>query len=377
MKKITIIIIFIMLISKSNLIKATDQTIDENMRNQIEELNIESVINDAEKNTDENIDLNQVFDEAIKGTTPQNIILKGIGKILGKQLKESLKMLISVLIIILIYGILKSISENLGNDQTGKIGHFIQIIMLITVLMKIYTEILKSVKETLEMISSFIYSLFPLFISLSISTGNITSSTGIQTIILVSTNLITAFINQIVIPIIIIATVIGIISNISDEVQMNKLSKYMKSITIWILCIFLTIFTCVLSMETTLGKGVDQMATKTTKTAVSTFVPVVGKILGDTVESVLSCTNVIKNAVGTLGMIGVIFITAVPLIRIGLTTIFLYLISGLAEVVADKKIVYVIEQMGDSCKVLLASMATVVMMLIIGFTITMRIGMTS
>ena len=106
-------------------------------------------------------------------------------------------------------------------------------------------------------------------------------------------------------------------------------------------------------------------------------VPVVGKILGDTVESVLSCTNVIKNAVGTLGMIGVIFITAVPLIRIGLTTIFLYLISGLAEVVADKKIVYVIEQMGDSCKVLLASMATVVMMLIIGFTITMRIGMTS
>lgn len=377
MKKITIILIFIMLISKSNLIKATDQTIDENMKNQIEELNIESVISDAEKDTDENIDLNQVFDEAIKGTTPQNIILKGIGKILGKQLKESLKMLISVLIIILIYGILKSISENLGNDQTGKIGHFIQIIMLITVLMKIYMEILKSVKETLEMISSFIYSLFPLFISLSISTGNITSSTGIQTIILVSTNLITAFINQIVIPIIIIATVIGIISNISDEVQMNKLSKYMKSITIWVLCIFLTVFTCILSMETTLGKGVDQMATKTTKTAVSTFVPVVGKILGDTVESVLSCTNVIKNAVGTLGMIGVIFITAVPLIRIGLTTIFLYLISGLAEVVADKKIVYVIEQMGDSCKVLLASMATVVMMLIIGFTITMRIGMTS
>lgn len=172
----------------------------------------------------------------------------------------------------------------------------------------------------------------------------------------------------------IIATVLGIISNISDEVRLNKLSKYMKSTSIWLLCIFLTIFTCLLTMESNLGKGVDQLATKTTKTAVSTFVPVVGKILGDTVESVLSCTNVIKNAVGTLGMIGVIFISAVPLIRIGITTLLFYLISGLAEAVADKKIVYVIEQMGDSCKVLFASIATVVMMLIIGITITMRIG---
>ena len=73
-------------------------------------------------------------------------------------------------------------------------------------------------------------------------------------------------------------------------------------------------------------------------------------------------------------MIGVIFISAVPLIRIGITTLLFYLISGLAEAVADKKIVYVIEQMGDSCKVLFASIATVVMMLIIGITITMRIG---
>ena len=88
-------------------------------------------------------------------------------------------------------------------------------------------------------------------------------------------------------------------------------------------------------------------------------------------------TNIIKNAVGTLGVIGTIFIAAVPLIRVGLTTLFIYLISGLAEIVADEKIVYVLEQMGDSCKVLLASITTVVIMLIIGFTITMKLGVPS
>ena len=75
-----------------------------------------------------------------------------------------------------------------------------------------------------------------------------------------------------------------------------------------------------------------------------------------------------------MGIVAVVAISAVPLIRIGITCMFLYLISGLAEVVADEKIVYVLEQMGDSCKVLFASVASVVVMLIIGFTITMRIG---
>ena len=380
MKKIFLIIIIIYCIFApvSNVIYATEQTTQEELiQSQIQDMNINSIIDKAEKDTKNNIDFNTIFEESLQGKLSQNIIINTVGKILGTELKESLKMLVSILLIIIIYGLMKNISENLGNNQTGKIGHFVQIIILITALMEVYTHILQIVKETLETISSFTYMILPLFISLSISTGNITAATGIQSVILVSINIITTFINQILIPIIIVATVIGIISNISDEVHMNRLSKYMKSTIIWILCIFLTIFTCVLSLESNLGQGIDQFTSKTTKTAVSTFVPVVGKILGDTVESVLGCTNIIKNAVGTLGVIGTIFIAATPLIRVGLTTLFIYLISGLAEIVADEKIVYVLEQMGDSCKVLLASITTVVIMLIIGFTITMKLGVPS
>lgn len=379
MKKIfLIIIIYCIFAPVSNVIYANEQTTQEELiQSQIQDMNINSIIDKAEKDTKNNIDFNTIFEESLQGKLSQNIIINTVGKILGTELKESLKMLVSILLIIIIYGLMKNISENLGNNQTGKIGHFVQIIILITALMEVYTHILQIVKETLETISSFTYMLLPLFISLSISTGNITAATGIQSVILVSINIITTFINQILIPIIIVATVIGIISNISDEVHMNRLSKYMKSTIIWILCIFLTIFTCVLSLESNLGQGIDQFTSKTTKTAVSTFVPVVGKILGDTVESVLGCTNIIKNAVGTLGVIGTIFIAATPLIRVGLTTLFIYLISGLAEIVADEKIVYVLEQMGDSCKVLLASITTVVIMLIIGFTITMKLGVPS
>ena len=368
---LVVLILFFIIVFQLNTCIAVEEELIEK---QVEELQIDKLINDIEEVTDENINLKMVFQNSLKGESSGNILIKAIEAILGKELRSCFKIMISILLIIIIYGILKTISENLGNDQTGKIGHFVQIIILITLLLKVYADILQIARETIDTISNFVYMLLPLFMSLCVASGNLTSSTGIQSIILVATNFITSFINQILIPVVIIATTIGIISNISDEIHMKKLSKYMKSAVIWVLCILLTIFTCILNMESSLGKGVDELASKTTKTAVSTFVPVVGKILGDTVESVLGCTNVIKNAVGTLGIVAVVVISAVPLIRIGITCMFLYIISGLAEVVADEKIVYVLEQMGDSCKVLFASVASVVVMLIIGFTIAMKIG---
>lgn len=166
-KLIIILIFFLICFTNSQKVRASQ---DELVEEQIKDLQVDTLIQDIEKVTDKNINLNEIFGDAIKGKTSGNIILKGLGKILGSELKESMKMVISILLIIVICGMLRSISENIGNNQTSKVGHFIQIIILITVLMKVYANILKSVKETLETISSFVYMLIPMFMSLSIST---------------------------------------------------------------------------------------------------------------------------------------------------------------------------------------------------------------
>ena len=166
-KLIIILIFFLICFTNSQQVRASQEELVEE---QIKDLQVDTLIQDIEKVTDKNINLNEIFGDAIKGKTSGNIILKGLGKILGSELKESMKMVISILLIIVICGMLRSISENIGNNQTSKVGHFIQIIILITVLMKVYANILKSVKETLETISSFVYMLIPMFMSLSIST---------------------------------------------------------------------------------------------------------------------------------------------------------------------------------------------------------------
>lgn len=140
-------------------------------------------------------------------------------------------------------------------------------------------------------------------------------------------------------PLILIGTALGIISKISDKVQISKLSKYFKSSTIWILGIVLTVFVGILSLEGSLTSSVDGITAKTAKAAVSNFIPVVGKILGDAVETVIGCSNILKNAVGIVGVIVVIGICIMPIIKLAILMGTYYIASALCEPIADEKII--------------------------------------
>ena len=65
----------------------------------------------------------------------------------------------------------------------------------------------------------------------------------------------------------------------------------------FILELLLIIFVGILSLEGTLAANVDGIVAKTTKSIVSTTVPVVGKLIGDAADSVIGATAITKNAI--------------------------------------------------------------------------------
>lgn len=137
--------------------------------------------------------------------------------------------------------------------------------------------------------------------------------------------------------------------------------------------IILTIFVCSLSVEGTLSSSVDGMTAKTAKAAVSNFIPVVGKILGDSVDSIIGCGNILKNAVGIIGSIIIVGIVILPILKLAILWISFYVLSGVCEVVADEKIVKLIGQISDSYKILMAILFSVSTMFIVGITLVLKI----
>lgn len=198
----------------------------------------------------------------------------------------------------------------------------------------------------------------------------------IQPIILYIVIFIGNIINIVIIPITLIATALGIISNMSDKIQIGKLSDFLKKGIIWSLGVVTTIFVSVLSLEGSLTSNIDGLAAKGIKATASNLIPVVGKALSDSTDMVIGSTVILKNSIGIVGMIVIIGICALPIIKLTVLTVTYYFTSAICEPLADKKIISLLEQMGNTFKVLLGIMFFVAVLLIIGLAICIKISNT-
>lgn len=378
MKKI-IYVFILMAIFINLIIPISIATEEETLEEQQEEFGIGEFIEKTEEYSGEffeGIDINEILDNAIKGQVDNQTILKKVLSLLGGQLVNGLTVLGSVLAIVIIHSILKSVSESLKNDTISKLIYYVQYILIVTIIMMNFSDIVQVVKDTCNNLVGFMNILIPLLISLMIYTGSITTSGILEPIILFLINFIGNIIQTIIIPIVLIFTSLIVISKISDNVQIDKLSKFLKSGVVWFFGIILTIFVGVISLEGTLSSSVDGITAKTTKAVVSSAVPVVGKILGDAVDTVLGCGIILKNAVGLIGVIVVIGICIIPILKLGILTIAYKLMSAICEPIADKNITSLLDQIGEVYKIFLAILCSISVMLIVGTALVVKISNT-
>lgn len=383
MKKFLIILVIIqtiILINPHNLfccVKATTNNADEIINIQKDTLNISDFINEAERYTKESmpeINLNTLLSSAITGNIDNVKLIRLFCRLLGKEVLNSITVISSIIVIIVIHSILKSISDGLENKSVAQIAYYIQYILIVTLIMTSFADIINMVKESIQNLVAFMNSLVPILITLMITTGNIVSAGMIEPIILFIITLIGNFIVNVIIPIVLVSTALGIISQISDRVQIDKLAKFFKSGSIWILGIILTLFVGITSLEGSLSSSVDGITAKTTKAAVSNFIPVVGKILGDAVDTVMGCSIILKNALGVVGVVIIIGICVIPILKLVTLMSMYYLGAALCQPIADEKIIELLSQMGDTFKLLLAILTSVSIMLIIGVTVVVKIS---
>lgn len=374
LKKIMLIFLLLFLVLGQG-VRAESQ--EEVLESQKQSLNISEFTKEAEQYTKEafpDLDIGEILNSAISGNIDNEQMVTGIFSLLGTEVKTAITTLGSILVIVILHSILKTISEYTENKSIGQISYYIQYILIVGLVMHNFTDIVQMTRESVQNLVGFNYTLIPLLITLLLTTGSMVSVSIMEPVLLFLITFLGNLISNVIIPIVLAATVLGIVSQLSDKVQIDKIAKFFKSSVGWILGVVLTIFVGVLSLEGTLGSTVDGLTAKTTKAAVSNFIPVVGKVLGDAVDTVLGCANILKNAVGIVGVIIIIGICILPIIKLATLTIFYHLTAALCQPIADGKIVKLLEQMGDTFKILLAIVCSVSVMLIIGITLVVRIS---
>ena len=82
----------------------------------------------------------------------------------------------------------------------------------------------------------------------------------------------------------------------------------------------------------------DGISIRTMKYAVNNFVPVVGGMFADTMDTLIGSGLLVKNALGVTGLVGLVLLSAGPMFET-LCAAFVYRLSGaLLELVAPKRL---------------------------------------
>lgn len=372
MKKILLLTLLIFLLVP-NVSFSTETIVEDQMK----ALNLGTFIEESGKYTNEvfpELDVQELITKSLTGKVDNGIFYKALLRLLGKELVSNITVLGSVLIIIVIHSILKSISGNLGNENTSQVAYFVEYILIITLIIGSFGIIIINIKNTITNLVDFMNNLVPILIALIVATGQVASSTLLQPILIFAVIFLGNIINLVILPIVTMIMILNIASNLSDKIQIGNLSKFFTSSITWFLGFVITIFVGLLSLEGTLTSSVDGITVKGIKSVASTFIPVVGKALGDSVDTVLGATTLIKNAIGFVGIIIVIGICALPIIRLTITSLLYSLVGAISEPIADKKIVTIINQMAVIFKILLGIMFFIAVLLIIGIALTLKIS---
>lgn len=299
-------------------------------------------------------------------------IFDSLGKFLSREIKNNVGILIQVVIIAILSGFLDNIKSNFASDGISKLAFYMCYIVAVTIIISSFIHIVDLATETIVMLIAFMEVFLPIMIGFVVSTGGVTTSSMIYPLIIFVTNVISNFMNNFMIPIVMTAFGIGMVANISEKIKISKISKMIQNIAMWILGIMLTIFVGIVSLEGSIASTVDGITVKTAKFMFSNGVPIVGKLLGDSIDTILGSTLVLKDAVGFVGVLVLLTLVLVPVLKI---VIFLFIYGGAAALIepfAESRLLKCMHETVGVGKVVLAIVLTVSIMFIIGIVAMLK-----
>lgn len=298
--------------------------------------------------------------------SPENIIKK-ISELFLSEIKENSHFLVLFFIIGTISSII-SLME-FSNNNTPNAAFFACYTLCSGIALSIFSNVVNYATSVISTLTDFITKFSPILISLLVASGKVASASAFHPILSTAVFFSTLIIEKCIIPLSIYSAVLSIANNLSDQIQISSFCRLVTSISKWILTAVFTIFTGICGIYGFAAPAIDVVSAKTAKFAVGSLVPVVGRFLSDTLDTVVSASTMMKNAVGGAGIITMFSIISIPVVKIIVMQLMLRICSALIEPLTDKKISKLLSDISDTIAVVFGMVLAVLVLFIICISI--------
>ncbi|WP_028411225.1 stage III sporulation protein AE [Bacillus sp. 123MFChir2] len=316
------------------------------------------------------------FMEFVKGEKEFSIKewMIGLLKYLFHELVANGKLLGTLIMLTIFSALLQSLQSAFAKSSVGKIADAVVYMVLIVFALNSFYVVMTYTRDTIQTMIDFILALLPILLALIATGGGVVSVSFFHPIIVFLMNTSGMLMNYIVLPLLLLATILSIVSTMSDQYKVTKLSKLLQNVSVSIIGIFLTIFLGVLSVQGTTTAVADGIAVKTAKFVTGNFIPVVGRMFTEAADTVLSASALLKNTVGIVGVVILLLIVAFPAIQIFCIAFIYKFAAAVLQPVGGGAIIQCLDIIGRSIIYVFACLAIVSFMFFLSITIVIAAG---
>lgn len=274
--------------------------------------------------------------ESITGLSFNDIV--GLLKSLFQKKAElPIKSSVTVLVFILLSAFLQSLKSE-SDDSVNMIYSTATALLVATVVLVKLTSTVSLASMAISVASNFVYAFIPVFCSIVVASGGITTGFSTNTTLLILAQGLSFISSNVFMPIVNCYLALGVTSSLRYELNLDKLLSSVKKIITTCISFVSGVFVSVLSVKTAVAGRADMLGLRSIRFAINSVVPVIGSSISEGLLSIQAYSSLIKSSVGIVGVVAVALVFLPSIIEVVLWRISLTLCVIVSDIFGDKSV---------------------------------------
>ena len=296
-------------------------------------------------------------------------VLDGLINILFSNIKNFIPIIFLIIAIAVVASILNSLKSSVIGSGVNDIIHFVCYSVVVLLLVANVTKVIDLTNSALTNMTNQMEIVFPILLTLLTAVGGVSSVGIYKPIVAVLTQGVGVVFSKVLFPIFVVSFIFLIVGNLSKNIKLDKFCGFLSSVFKWIVGFVFTLFASFLTIQGVSAGKFDGISVKATKFAVKSYVPLIGGYISDGFDLILCASVIIKNAVGVVGLVLVLFTIISPVIQILVLKLGLQLVSAILEPIGETQI----SNFATGCSKIL--IYPIVLILAVAFMYVLSVGL--
>lgn len=266
-----------------------------------------------------------------------NDIVDLLKSLFQKKAELPIKSSVTVLAFILLSAFLQSLKAE-SDDSVNMIYSTATALLVATVVLVKLTSTVSLASMAISVASNFVYAFIPVFCSIVVASGGITTGFSTNTTLLILAQGLSFISSNVFMPIVNCYLALGVTSSLRYELNLDKLLSSVKKIITTCISFVSGVFVSVLSVKTAVAGRADMLGLRSIRFAINSVVPVIGSSISEGLLSIQAYSSLIKSSVGIVGVMAVILVFLPSIIEVVLWRISLTLCVIVSDVFGDKSV---------------------------------------